>query len=153
MMGYPSLSNPSVRISFLVVPLGLGGVGFSLSSWCWSLVLLVFFISSSTLDLRSLYFEALFSGCSCTAWMFIIYWCCAANALFGCSIALPYSSLIPTEPVVWCLMLAASFVKNSFKLVKFLAIVGLSCHVSHGRLNNIVSYMSRYAEKIIFFLG
>ena len=59
-----------------------------------------FSISSSTLALRSLYSEALFTGCSCTLRMFVIYCCCAVNASLSCRIALADSSLSPTELVV-----------------------------------------------------
>ena len=48
-------------------------------------------------------------------------------------------------------MLAASLVKKILKLLQFLALVGLSLQVSHGRLNNAVSLMARYAEQMIFF--
>ena len=48
-------------------------------------------------------------------------------------------------------MLSDSLVKKSFKLLQFLALVGLSCQVPHGRLKNKVSSMESYAEQIIFF--
>ena len=144
-MGYPSLSHPSAWLSFLVVPLGLDGVIFPLSSWCWTFVLLIFPISSSTLDLRSLYYEALFTGCYYTASMFAIYCCCYENALLSCRIALADSSFSTTDTVVWCFMLSASMVNNSLQLLQFLDLVDLSRQVSHGRLKNPVSSMVIYA--------
>ena len=59
-----------------------------------------FSISLSTLDLSSLYSEVLFTGCSCTALMFVIYFYCAVNALLSCKIELGASSLSLTEPVL-----------------------------------------------------
>ena len=150
-MGYPYLSYPSARLSLLVVHLGLDGVGFSLSSWCWSFVLLIFAISLYTLAIRTLYSEEMFTGCSCTASIFSIYYCCDANALLSCSISLTASSLSPTETVVWCLMLASSLVNNILKLIQFLALVGLSLQVSHSRFKNTVYSMARYAERRMFF--
>ena len=67
-------------------------------------------------------------------------------------LALEDSSLSPTEPVVRCLMLSASLVKKSLKLLQFLALVGLSCKASHGRFNNTMSSMERYSEQRIFSL-
>ena len=151
MMGYPYLSYTSSRLSFLVVTLGLDGVGFPLSSWWWSFVLLIFSISFFNLSLMSLYSEALFTSCSRTACMFDIYFCCDANASLIFMIALADSLLIPTELVVLCFMLAAYLVKKSFQLLHFLALVGLSHQVSHGRLKNPVSFMARYAERRVFF--
>ena len=150
MIVYPLLSCPSARFSFSVVPLGLGGLVFSLYSWWWSLVLLVFSISSSNFTLRSLYSEALFTGCSCTVRMFTISCCCAVNASLGCRITLVDSSLSPTKQVVWCLILTASLIKKSLMLLQLLALLWLSRCVSHNRLNNIVSLMSSYAERRIF---
>ena len=74
------------------------------------------------------------------------------NYLLCFRISLAASSLNPTEPVVWCFMLAASLVKKSLKLLQFLALVGLSHKVSHARFNNPVSSMARYTEQRIFFL-
>ena len=59
-----------------------------------------FSINSSTLDLSSLYSEALFTGCSCKARIFAIYCCCAANYLLSCRIVLAASSLSTTYPGV-----------------------------------------------------
>ena len=98
----------------------------------------------------SLYSEVLFASCSCTAHMFAISYLCDANYLLSFRIALADSSFSPTEPVVWCLIFAASLVKKSLKLLQFLARVGFSFQVSHGRLNNLVSSMARYAERRIF---
>ena len=106
---------------------------------------------TSNLSLRSLYSEALLPGCSCTERMFAISCCCDENDLLSCSITLESSSLSPTDPVLWCLMLAASLLKKSLKLLHFLALLGLSHQVSHGRLNNPVSLMENYAEQRIFF--
>ena len=44
----------------------------------------------------------------CSLSRFAISCCCGANDLLSCRITLPASSLIPTEPVVWCFMLASS---------------------------------------------
>ena len=49
------------------------------------------------------------------------------------------------------LMLVASLVKKSLKLLHFLEILGLSRQVSHVRLNNPVSLMANYSEQTIFF--
>ena len=62
------------------------------------------------------------------------------------------SLLIPTESVVWCLMLNASLIKKSLKLHQLLALVELSRQVSNDRLNNPVSSMEIYARQRIFFL-
>ena len=113
--------------------------------------MLIFAISSSTLNLRYLYYEALFTGCSCTPRMFTIYCCCDANASLSCRISLKASSLSLTDPVVWCLMLDASLVNKSLKLLKFLELLGLYLQVSHGKLKNPVSFMERYAKRMIFF--
>ena len=113
--------------------------------------MLFFFIGSSTLALISLYSEALFTGCSCTARIFEIYCCCDANSSLSCSISLEASLLSSTEPVVGCLVLDASLVNKTLKLLHFLALVGLSRQVSHVRLNNLVSLMARYSEQSIFF--
>ena len=59
-----------------------------------------FSIIYSTLDLRSLYYEALSTGCSCTAHIFEISCCCAADYLISFRISLADSSLSPTDPVV-----------------------------------------------------
>ena len=48
-------------------------------------------------------------------------------------------------------MLAASLIKKILKLLHFLMLVGSYRHVSHGRLNNRVSLMARYAEQRVFF--
>ena len=113
--------------------------------------MLIFAISSSTLNLRYLYYEALFTGCSFTPRMFTIYCCCDANASLSCRISFSASSLSPTEPVVWYFMLADSLVKKNLKLLQCLDLVGLHFQVSPGRLNNLVSLMERYAEQMIFF--
>ena len=42
-------------------------------------------------------------------------------------------------------------VKKSLKLLQFLALVGLSRQVSHGRSNNLMYLTERYAEKRIVF--
>ena len=49
-------------------------------------------------------------------------------------------------------MLDASLVKNSLELLHFLAHVGFSEQVSHGRLNNPVYLMEMYAEQGISLL-
>ena len=113
--------------------------------------MLIFAISLSTLALRSLYSEVLFTGCYCTARMLAVSFCFVASASLGFRIALAASSLILTDPVVLCLMLAASLVNKSSKLLQFLALVGLSRQVSYDRLKNPVSLISRYAEQRIFF--
>ena len=59
-----------------------------------------FSISSSTLDLRSLYSEALFTVFSCTVRMFAISFCCGVNDSLSCRISFAYSPLSLTEPVV-----------------------------------------------------
>ena len=59
-----------------------------------------FSIISFNLDLRSLYSEALFTGCTFTVIMFVIYSCCDANALLSCRMALEASSVTLTETVV-----------------------------------------------------
>ena len=59
-----------------------------------------FSMSLSTLDLIYLYYDALFTGCSCTARMLAIYCCCDVNASISCRIALEASSLSPTETMV-----------------------------------------------------
>ena len=109
-----------------------------------------FSISSSTLDLRFLYSEALFIGCSCTVCMFSIYWYYVVNSSLSCRIALAVSSLVLTDPVVWCLILSTSLVKKSLKLLQFFTLVGFSSQESHGRLKNRVSSMARYLEWSIF---
>ena len=48
-------------------------------------------------------------------------------------------------------MLADSLLKKILNLIQFLALVGLSCQVSYGRLNNSVSSIARYAELRISF--
>ena len=55
-----------------------------------------FSINSSTLAMRSLYSEALLTGCSCTSRMFTISCCCDTNALIACRITQAASSLIMT---------------------------------------------------------
>ena len=101
--------------------------------------------------MRSLYYEALFTDCSCTARMFAVSCCFDENYLLSCRIASAALSLIPTEPVVRCLMLAASLVEKSLKLLQFLALMGLSRQVSQVRLNRPMPSMESYAEQRIFF--
>ena len=48
-------------------------------------------------------------------------------------------------------MLDASLVNKSLKLLKFLELLGLYLQVSHGKLKNPVSFMERYAKRMIFF--
>ena len=63
-------------------------------------MLLIFAIRLSTLDLRSLYSEALFTGCYCTSRMFKMSCFCAANNYISCGIELAASLLSTTDPVV-----------------------------------------------------
>ena len=92
-------------ISFIKTVLLGGSFGF-IHCWISTLLLMLnfcvvdFSISSSTLDMRSLYSEAMLTGCSCTSHMLKISCYCAANTSISCRIALVASSLSPTEPVV-----------------------------------------------------
>ena len=44
------------------------------------------------------------------------------------------------------------FGKEDLGVTPFFVLVGLSCQVSHGNLNNPVSLMARYSEQGIFLL-
>ena len=85
--------------------------------------------------------------------MFEISFCCDSNALFSCRITLAYSSLSQTEPVVRCLMLAASLVEKSLKLLQRLALVRLSCQVSHDRLEKMSVFDGKVCRVKDLFLG
>ena len=135
-----------IGVSFGFRPCGIYTF-FLVLNFCY----VYFSISLSTLAPRSLYSEALFNGCSCAARLLSIYCCCDANASISCRISLEASFFIPTDPVLWYLMLAASLVKKSLKLLQLLALVGLSRQLSRGRLKNSVSSMTSYAEKMVFF--
>ena len=105
-MGMSVDDGVSILIISLSTTVLLGGsVGFRRCGIFTLLLMLRFFavdfsIGSSTLALRSLYCEALLTGCYCTARVFAIYCCFAENYLLSCRISLAASSFSLTETLV-----------------------------------------------------
>ena len=82
--------------------------------------------------------------------LFVIFCCCATNESLSYIIELEVSSS-RTDPVVQCLMLAASLGNKSLKLLLFLALVSFSLQVSHDRLNNSL-YSTGYILRKLYYL-
>ena len=145
-------------ISFSATILLVGSFGFRHCGIYTIFLMLNFFavyfsISSSTLALRSLYYKALFTGCSCTTRMLAISCFCSANALLSCRIELSASFLSYTDTVVWCLVLVSSLVKKSFKLLLLfcacgLVLTGITCQVEQSSVFDGKVCRAKY----IFFL-